>query len=89
MCLSWLFGKKKELGKVVHYFDKIQVVVVDLKGSLKVGDKIRIKRGEDEFEEMVQSMQVNHQDVMAGISGEEVAIKISRPIKAGASVYKV
>lgn len=89
--LSRLFGgcKCKELGKVIHYFDKIQVMVIALNGSIKVGDKIKIKRGDEEFEETINSMQINHQDVGSAGKGQEVAIKISRPTKDGALVYRV
>lgn len=90
MFLSWLFGKKnKTLGKVVHFFDKISVAVIMLEGSVKVGDKVKITRGEESFEETVGSMQINHQEVGSATRGQEVAIKISRPTKSGAMVYKV
>lgn len=90
MFLSWLFGKKnKALGKVVHFFDKISVAVIVLEGSLKVGDKVKITRHEESFEETVGSMQINHQEVASATRGQEVAIKISRATKSGAMVYKV
>lgn len=88
MCFSKWFGKNKELGEVVHYFDKIQVIVVALKGKIKVGDKVKIKRSGEEFEETVNTMQINHVEVAVASKGEEVAIKISRPTKAGAKIYK-
>jgi len=90
MCFKWLFGKKnKSLGKVVHFFDKIMVAVVALEGTLKVGDKIKIVRAGEEFEEIVESMQVDHKNYESTSRGQEVAIKVSRPTKAGAIVYKV
>ncbi len=90
MFLDWLFGKKeKAIGKVVHYFDKIQVVVLALVGTLKVGDKIKIKRGDEEFVETIASMQIDHQNVESAVPGEEIAIKVSRPTKNGALVFKV
>jgi len=91
MFLSWLFGggKNKPLGKVVHYFDKIQVAVIRLEGSLKVGDKVKLVRAEHEFTETVGSMQVDHKDITTANKGEEVAIKVNEPTKDGALVYKV
>ena len=35
---------QKEIGKVNHWYDKAQVAVVKLSGSLKVGDKIKTTR---------------------------------------------
>ena len=90
MFLSWLFGKKnKSLGKVVHFFDKINVAVINLEGSLKVGDKVKIERHGESFEDTVASMQIDHQEVSSAGRGQEVAIKISRSTKSGALVYKV
>ena len=78
----------KELGKVVHWYDKIGVAVVKLAGALKVGDKIKVKRGETEFEDTVSSMQLEHQPVEAGKKGQEVAVKLSQPAKDGALICK-
>ena len=79
----------KELGKVVHWYDKIGVAVVKLAGALKVGDKIKVSRGGTEFEETVSSMQLEHQPVDGGKKGQEVAIKLSQAAKDGAVVSKV
>ncbi len=85
-----LFKKKNQaVGQVIHYFDKIQVAVVALSSSLKIGDKIKVKRSSEEFEDMVGSMQINHENVESAKKGEEVAIKLVKATKAGALVYKV
>ena len=45
----------KLIGEITHYFGKIKVAVVKLKGALKEGDKIRIVGGEDtDFEQTVK-----------------------------------
>ncbi|OGI81050.1 hypothetical protein A3D43_01600 [Candidatus Nomurabacteria bacterium RIFCSPHIGHO2_02_FULL_41_52] len=78
---------QKEIGKVNHWYDKAQVAVVKLSGSLKVGDKIKVKKGDSEFEETVGSMQVNHLAVSSGKKGDEVAIQLSQKTKEGAVIY--
>lgn len=85
------FKKKSEqpVGEVVHFFDRLQVAVVRLSNSLRVGDKIKIKRGAEEFTDVLASMQVDHIGVDSGRKGEEVAILLSRPTKAGALVYRI
>ena len=90
MCFKWLFGRKnKPVGKVIHFFDKIMVAVVVLESALKVGDKIKIVRGDESFEETIESMQIDHQNCVSASRGQEVAIKFSRPTKDGALIYKV
>lgn len=78
-----------EVGKVTHWFDKASVAVVMLSGSLKAGDRVKVKKGDREFEETIGSMQVDHQDVSSGKQGEEVAIKLSQKTKEGASLFRV
>lgn len=78
--------KEKEIGKVTHWYDKICVAVVKLSDDLKVGDHIKVRRGEDEFEETISSMQLDHKDVPSGTKGDEIAIKLSRPAKEGAII---
>ena len=77
-----------QIGKVVHYYDKLGVAVVKLDKSLKVGDKIKLSHGEDSFEQTVESMQLDHKPVNEGTSGEEVAIKVNRSTKEGTVVVR-
>ncbi len=80
--------KEKEIGKVTHWYDKIGVAVVKLASSLKVGDVIKVKKGEVEFTDTVSSMQLDHKPVESGKKGQEVALKLSQPAKDGALIYK-
>ena len=79
----------KEIGKVTHWYDKIGVAVIKLKGALKRGDRVKFKKGENEFEDSVGSLQINHVDVEAGKKDDEVALKLSQKAKEGSAVYKV
>lgn len=79
----------KEIGKVTHWYDKINVAVVKLAGALKVGDVIKIHHGEENKEDTVASMQVDHKEVSSGEKGDEVAIKLSVKAKEGTAIYKV
>ena len=79
--------KETPIGKVVHWYDKIGVAVVRLNKTLKVGDQIRVKKGDDEFTETVSSMQLDHEAIKSGKKGNEVAIKVSRQAREGALIY--
>ena len=76
----------REIGKVIHWYDHASVAVVKLAHPLKVGDRIKVSKGDHEFEEEVGSMQVNHEDITSGKAGEEVAIKLSQKTKEGAVI---
>lgn len=79
----------QEIGKVIHYYDKLGVAVVRLSGSLEAGDTIKVAKAENDFTMKVGSMQIDHEAVNAGKPGDEVAIKVENPTKEGAVVYKV
>ena len=80
---------EKEIGTVTHYYDKIGVMVVKLTDKVSVGDKIKVKRGDEEFEETIESMQVEHENIEKAKKGDEIAIKVGSPTKEGAVMYRV
>lgn len=79
----------QEIGKVIHYFDKAMVAVIRLSGELKLGEVIKISRGDNNFEMKVESMQIEHQPITEGKASDEVAIKVPSATKEGAVVSKV
>lgn len=78
-----------EVGKVVHYYDKLGVAIIDLAAPLAVGDTIKVKHGEEEFEQQVSSMQVEHKEIQSAKQGDSVGLKVDQKAKEGATVYKV
>jgi len=81
-------ASEKEVGKVTHFYDKISVVVVELSGNLRVGDKVHIQGAHDDFEQVVESMQLEHKDVKEGKKGEAVAIKVDQLVHKNDKVFK-
>ena len=80
-------AKNSSVGKITHWYDKISVAVVELKKELKVGDKVKIKHGDKEFEETIASMELDHKPVKSGKKGQGVAIKLSQRAGEGSEVY--
>ncbi len=81
--------KKDLVGKVIHYYDKIGVAVIKLTKSLKVGDRVKFEKGDNSFEQVIESVQLEHKQVDAGKKGEEIAVKVNKVAKDGTSVYKM
>lgn len=80
---------EKELGKVIHYFDKAMVAVIKLTGGgLKVGEGVKFVKGDTEHSQTVDSMQIEHENIQSAKKEQEVAVKVSSPTKEGAIVYK-
>lgn len=78
----------KLIGKVVHYYDKIGVVAIDLEAGLKVGDTVTIGEGDDAFEQKVDSMQIDNENVEKAKKGDSIGLKVSQPVKGKAKVFK-
>lgn len=75
-----------KVGTITHWYDKIGVAVVKLTGALKKGDRIKVARGDNEFEDTVTSLQIDHADVEAAKKGDDAALKLSQKAKEGAVV---
>jgi putative protease len=78
-----------KVGIVTHFYDKIKVAVVDLDADLSNGDKIKfVKNDEDLFEQVVSSMQVEHEKIESAKKGDTIGLKVEGDVKEGAEVYK-
>ena len=82
-------SEKKEIGKVKHFFDKISVAVIELNDVLKKGDKISIEGHDNSFEQVVDSMQIEHEKIEEAKAGQSVGLKTAQPCKENDKVFKV
>lgn len=78
--------KEKILGKVTHYYDRIGVAIVDLESPVKVGDMVKMQRGEQELVQVVSSMQIEHEPVLVAKKGDVIGMKVARPVAEGTVV---
>ncbi len=77
------------IGKVEDFFARPVVAGIGLTGSLKVGDKIRIKGHTTDLEMTVDSMQIDNTNVTEAKAGDSIGVKVPERVRAGDSVYKV
>jgi translation initiation factor IF-2 len=77
------------IGKVDQFFDKINVIAVNLTGTLKVGDIIEIGDDEEAVRQKVSSMQIDREDVSEASEGDDVGIKLKHPVDVGSPVYRI
>lgn len=79
----------KLIGKVSHYFGKIGVAVIELSDSLKAGETIRIVGGETDFNQTIESMEIEHEKIQEAKKGDSVGTKVDQKVREGYKVYKV
>jgi len=78
----------KLIGKVTHYFSKIGVAVIELSDTLKVSDTIRIVGGQTDFNQTVESIEIEHEKVQEAKAGDSVGLKVEQKVREGYKVYK-
>lgn len=79
----------EKVGIVNDYFARIGVAGVDLVGPLRVGDTVRFRGHTTDFEQVVESMQIEHQQVQEAGPGDSVGIKVLDRVRPGDVVYRV
>jgi hypothetical protein len=77
-----------EVGHITHFFPKISVAIVELIAPLAVGNRILIKGPTTDFGQVVESMQVEHQNIEKAESGESIGLKTLQLVKERDVVYK-
>ncbi len=81
---------EEEIGKITHFFSKINVGVLDLtNGGLRIGDTIHIKGHTTDFYQKVESMQVEHAPVESADKGMQIGLKVESSVREGDQVFKV
>ena len=77
-----------EVGQIIHFFSKIDVAIVELRLALAVGDRIAIKGPNTDFEQTVESMQIDRKSITQAEAGQSIGLKLFQPAKERDAVYK-
>ncbi len=78
------------VGKVTHYYSHLQVAVVHLdRGSLQVGDTIHVKGHTTDFEQQVDSLEVEHERIERAEPGDIFGLKVRDHAREHDVIYKV
>lgn len=82
-------SEEKLIGKISHYYTNIGVGIIELSDNLAIGDKIHIKGNTTDFEQAVDSMQIERKDVQGAKTGDAIGLKVSEKVKEGDEVSKI
>ncbi|KXA90427.1 translation elongation factor-like protein [candidate division MSBL1 archaeon SCGC-AAA259B11] len=81
--------EKEKVGEVTHYFTDISVGVIDLSGTVEIGDKISIEGATTNFQQEIESMEIEHEDVEKAGAGDAIGIKVKDRVREGDIVYRI
>ena len=77
-----------EVGRITHFFSKISVAVVELTAPLAIGEHILVKGPSTDFEQAVESMQIEHENIQRAEAGQSIGLKLAQRVKERDAVYK-
>jgi hypothetical protein len=77
-----------EIGYISHFFSKINVAVLNLSAPLSVGDRIAIKGPTTDFEQTVDSIQIDRKPIARAEGGQSIGLKLVQNAKERDVVYK-
>ncbi|MCK9273706.1 MAG: EF-Tu/IF-2/RF-3 family GTPase [Syntrophales bacterium] len=84
-----MMGEEK-IGEVVKFFAKPSVAAVKITaGELKVGDRIKYSGHTTDFEEIIDSMEINNEKVEKAVPGDYIGVKVTERVRPGDEVFRI
>lgn len=78
---------EKPIGEITHFYTNINVAVIKVKSPISVGDKIKIKGATTDFEQIIDSMQIEHEKIAKAKKGDVIGLKVKDRVRIGDLVY--
>ena len=81
--------RMEEIGRVEGFFAKPSVAIVELQAALTVGETIYVKGHTTDFQQLVESIHIDHQPVQHAQAGQSVGLKVKERCRTHDLVYKL
>jgi putative protease len=79
-----------EVGKVSIFFAKPSVAAVDItSGTIAIGDTIKIVGATTNFEQKIDSMEIDRKPIPSASAGQSVGIKVKERVRPHDKVFKM
>ncbi len=79
-----------KIGTVTHYYNHLHVAgVVLTDGELNKGDTIHIKGHTSDFEQKVESMEMDHKTIDVAKPGDDIGLTVIEHAREHDTVYRV
>ena len=81
---------EEKVGEVMKYFARPGVAAIKVTGGvLAVGDRIKLKGHTTDFEDTIESMQIENRVVDRAAAGDLIGIKVKDRVREGDEVIKI
>lgn len=82
-------AEEKLVGKITHFYDHLNVGIIELNDTLKVGQTIHIKGAHDDFTQEVGELQYEHASIPEGKPRQQVGLKVAQKVHENDQVFIV
>ncbi len=80
----------KRVGLVTHYFAHVQAAIVQVdEGEIRVGDLLQFRGHTTDFQQRVDRIELEHQQVEVARVGQTVGIRVSERVREADQVIKL
>ena len=81
---------ERKIGTVTHYYTDLHVAgVIITDGELREGDTIHVKGHTSDFEQKVESMEMDHRHVDVARPGDDIGLRVIEHAREHDTVYAV
>jgi hypothetical protein len=80
-------SEPRAIGKVIHYWTRLNVAGVELTDNLKMDDWIQFRGATTDFQQRVTSLQLDRQFISEAQSGQRVGILTADRVRVGDTVF--
>lgn len=81
--------KLAPIGKVIAYYPKIEVAILELNGMVKLNEVLQFSAKKFLFQQRVESMQIDRKEVPTAKKGEMIGLKVAFVPEVDTNVYKL
>ena len=78
----------RKVGRVSHFFGRINVAILELTDTVSVGNQIFIKGPTTDLEQTIDSMEIEHAKVQKAEAGQSIGMKVNARVRENDIVYK-
>ena len=82
-------GICEEVGRITHFYSKASVAVIKLSAPLNKDDKVIIRGGRTNTEQNVDSMEIEHKQILTAQTGQLVGMKVNERVREKDIVYRL
>ena len=79
----------EKIGRITHFFSKAGVAIIELSAAVNKGDKIVIRGSTTSIEQTIDSMEIEHKQILNAAAGQSIGLKVSGRVRESDIVYRV